>query len=107
MTAAAFALFQGLRWQLRDTRAARSTVGRTRDMLLEVAIRVVTSVRRVVLPHFGTFVRTMVRRIPDGAEGVFDRTGAMTRTRPAAGSAASPARQRASSATTGPRPTRT
>ncbi len=48
MTAAAFALFQELRWQLRDTRAARSTVGRIRDMLLKVATRVVTSVRRVV-----------------------------------------------------------
>jgi len=48
MTAAAFALFQELRWRLRNTRAARSTVGTIRNMLLKVATRVVTSVRRVV-----------------------------------------------------------
>jgi hypothetical protein len=48
MTSAAFVLFQELRWRLRGTRAARSTVGKLRDMLLKVATRVVTSCRRVV-----------------------------------------------------------
>ncbi|HEB52156.1 MAG TPA: hypothetical protein ENI87_02755 [bacterium] len=48
MTAAAFVLFQELRWKLRDTRAGRCTVGTIRDMLLKVATRVVSSVRRVV-----------------------------------------------------------
>jgi hypothetical protein len=47
MTAAAFVLFQELRWRLRRTRAARSTVGKLRDMLLEVAVRVMTSCRRI------------------------------------------------------------
>jgi len=51
MTAAAFVLFQELRWRLRRTRAARSTVGKLRDMLLKVATRVVTSCRRIVC-HF-------------------------------------------------------
>lgn len=48
MTAAAFVLFQELRWRLRRTKAARSTVGKLRDMLLKVATRVVTSCRRIV-----------------------------------------------------------
>lgn len=47
MTAAAFVLFQELRWRLRRTRSARSTVGKLRNMLLKVAVRVVTSRRRV------------------------------------------------------------
>ena len=51
MTAAAFVLFQELRWRLRRTRAARSTVAKLRDMLLKVATRVVTSCRRIVC-HF-------------------------------------------------------
>lgn len=48
MTAAAFVLFQELRWRLRNTRAGRCTVGKIREMLLKIATRVVTSVRRVV-----------------------------------------------------------
>src|SRR5690606_9891856 len=51
MTAAAFVLFQELRWRLRRTRAARSTVATLRNMLLKVATRVVTSCRRIVC-HF-------------------------------------------------------
>lgn len=51
MTAAAYVLFQELRWRLRRTRAARSSVGQLRDKLLKVAARVVTSCRRVVC-HF-------------------------------------------------------
>ncbi len=51
MTAAAFVLFQELRWRLRQTKAGRSTVGKLRNMLLKVAARVVTSCRRV-LCHF-------------------------------------------------------
>lgn len=47
-TAAAFALFQELRWRLRNTPAARWSVGRIRDLLLKVAVRVTSSVRRVV-----------------------------------------------------------
>ena len=53
MTSAAFVLFQELRWRLRWTKAARSSVGKLRDMLLKVAVRVVTSCRRVVC-HFPT-----------------------------------------------------
>jgi len=53
MTAGAYALFQELRWRLRRTRAARSTVANLRDMLLKIATRVVTSCRRVVC-HFPT-----------------------------------------------------
>lgn len=48
MTAAAYMLFQELRWQLRDTELGRAQVGRLRDMLIKVAARVVESVRRVV-----------------------------------------------------------
>jgi len=48
MTSAAFVLFQELRWRLRRTRAERSSVGKLRDMLLKVAVRVVTSCRRIV-----------------------------------------------------------
>lgn len=48
MTAAAFVLFQELRWRLRSTEAGRSTVGRLRDMLVKVAVRVTESVRRIV-----------------------------------------------------------
>ncbi len=48
MTAAAFALFQELRWRLRSSEAGRSTVARLRDMLIKVAVRVTESVRRIV-----------------------------------------------------------
>lgn len=48
MTAAAFALFQELRWRLRASEAGRTTVGRLRDMLVKVAVRVTESVRRIV-----------------------------------------------------------
>ena len=48
MTAAAFVLFQELRWRLRRSEAGRWNVARLRDMLLEVAVRVTGSVRRVV-----------------------------------------------------------
>jgi hypothetical protein len=48
MTAAAFVLFQELRWRLRATEAGRSTVARLRDMLVKVAARVTESVRRIV-----------------------------------------------------------
>jgi hypothetical protein len=47
-TATAFVLFQELRWRLRNTPAARWTVGRIRDLLLKVAVRVTSSARRVV-----------------------------------------------------------
>jgi hypothetical protein len=53
MTATAFVLFQDLRWRLRRTRAARSSVAKLREMLLKVATRVVTSCRRIVC-HFPT-----------------------------------------------------
>lgn len=48
MTAAAFVLFQELRWRLRASEAGRSTVARLRDMLVKVAVRVTESVRRIV-----------------------------------------------------------
>lgn len=48
MTAAAFALFQELRWRLRASAAGRSTVARLREMLVKVAVRVTESVRRIV-----------------------------------------------------------
>jgi hypothetical protein len=48
MTAAAFTLFQELRWRLRASEAGRSTVARLRDMLVKVAVRVTESVRRIV-----------------------------------------------------------
>ena len=53
MTSAAFVLFEELRWRLRGTKAARSSVGKLRNMLLKVAVRVVTSCRRIVC-HFPT-----------------------------------------------------
>ncbi|HMB71991.1 MAG TPA: IS1380 family transposase [Gammaproteobacteria bacterium] len=53
MASTAFVLFQELRWRLRNTKAARSSVGKLRDMLLKVAVRVVTSCRRIVC-HFPT-----------------------------------------------------
>lgn len=46
-TAAAYVLLQELRWRLRHTRAARWSVGRLRDALLKVAVRVCRSVRRI------------------------------------------------------------
>jgi hypothetical protein len=51
MASVAFGLYQELRWGLRHTRAARSQVGRLQLMLMKVGVRVVESVRRVVL-HF-------------------------------------------------------
>ena len=51
MTAAGFVLFQELRWRLRGTKAARSSVGKLRNMLLKIAVRVVSSCRRIVC-HF-------------------------------------------------------
>jgi len=48
MTSAAFVLFQALRWSLRNTRAARASVGRIRNMLLKIAVRVAVSCRRIV-----------------------------------------------------------
>ena len=48
MTAAAYLLYQELRWQLRKTELKRAQVGRLRTVLLKVSARVVESVRRVV-----------------------------------------------------------
>lgn len=48
MTAAAFVLYQEIRWRLRR-RLGQAQVGRLRDMLVKVAARVVESTRRVVL----------------------------------------------------------
>jgi hypothetical protein len=55
MTSAAYVLFQDLRWRLRRTKAARSSVGKLRRMLLKIAVRVVTSCRRIVC-HLPTHV---------------------------------------------------
>lgn len=59
MTAAAYMLFQEIRWRLRDTELGRAQVFRLRDMLIKVAARVAESVRRVVfhLPVGLPFVR--------------------------------------------------
>jgi hypothetical protein len=48
MTAAAYMLFQELRWQLRKTKLKRAQVGRLRVTLLKVSARVTESVRRIV-----------------------------------------------------------
>ena len=48
MTAAAYLLFQDLRWQLRKSEHKRTQVGRLRTVLLKVSARVTESVRRVV-----------------------------------------------------------
>ena len=48
MTAAAYLLFQELRWQLRKTTLGRTQVSRLRVMLIKVAARVTESVRRLV-----------------------------------------------------------
>ena len=48
MTAAAYLLFQELRWQLRKTELRRAQVGRLRSTLLKVSARVTESVRRIV-----------------------------------------------------------
>lgn len=48
MTAAAYLLFQELRWQLRKTKLARAQVGRLRTTLLKVSARVTESVRRII-----------------------------------------------------------
>ena len=49
MTAAAYMLFQEMRWQLRGTDLGRAQVAGLRDMLVKVGARVVESVRRVVI----------------------------------------------------------
>ena len=48
MTAAAYLLFQDLRWHLRKSEHKRTQVGRLRTLLLKVSARVTESVRRVV-----------------------------------------------------------
>jgi hypothetical protein len=48
MTAAAYCLFQELRWRLRRTKLGHAQVGRLRTVLLKVSARVVESVRRIV-----------------------------------------------------------
>lgn len=48
MTAAAFMLFQELRWRLRASDAGHSSVASLRNMLIKVAVRVTESVRRIV-----------------------------------------------------------
>ena len=48
MTAAAYLLFQELRWQLRKTELRRAQVGRLRTLLLKVSARVTESARRIV-----------------------------------------------------------
>lgn len=48
MTAAAYLLFQEVRWQLRNTRLKRAQVGRLRTALVKVSARVTESVRRIV-----------------------------------------------------------
>lgn len=48
MAAAAYGLFQELRWRLRRTELRHAQVGRLRTVLLKVGARVVESVRRVV-----------------------------------------------------------
>jgi len=49
MTAVAYVLFQELRYQLRGTEAAAWQVHTMRERLLKIGVRVVESVRRVVL----------------------------------------------------------
>jgi hypothetical protein len=63
MTAAAYMLFQELRWQLRKTKLKRAQVGRLRVTLLKVSARVTESVRRIVfhLPTSYAF-KTLWRR---------------------------------------------
>lgn len=48
MVFVAYALFQELRWRLRRTVARRWSVARLRNALLKVAVRITSSVRRVV-----------------------------------------------------------
>ena len=48
MTAAAYLLYQELRWQLRDTALGRAQVKRLRTVLIKAAARVAESVRRIV-----------------------------------------------------------
>ncbi len=59
MTAAAYMLFQELRWQLRNTELRRAQVRRMRETLLKIAARVTESVRRIVfhLPTRCPFAR--------------------------------------------------
>jgi Transposase DDE domain group 1 len=49
LTAAAYVLFQALRWQARGTTYARAQVSTLREQLIKVAVWVQRSVRRVVL----------------------------------------------------------
>lgn len=68
LTAAAYALMQELRWQLRRTDFARAQVARLRLHLLKIGARVTESVRRVVihLPVQSPFAkpwRTAARRL--------------------------------------------
>ncbi|MGB0890515.1 MAG: IS1380 family transposase [Solirubrobacterales bacterium] len=53
MTSVAFVLYQELRWNLRNTKAAGAQVERLQVMLMKIGARVVESVRRVVL-HFAS-----------------------------------------------------
>lgn len=48
MTAAAYLLYQELRWRLRKTSLGRAQVGRLRTVLIKAAARVAESVRRIV-----------------------------------------------------------
>jgi hypothetical protein len=59
MTAAAYMLFQELRWQLRNTDLRRAQVRRIREMLIKIAARVTESARRIVfhLPTCCPFAR--------------------------------------------------
>jgi Transposase DDE domain group 1 len=49
LTAAAYLLFQDMRWRLRKTRHARAQVDRLRTCLLKASARATESVRRIVL----------------------------------------------------------
>ena len=48
-TAVAYALFQEMRWQLRDTSLGRCQVGTLRVRLLKIGVRLVESTRRIVM----------------------------------------------------------
>jgi len=48
-TAAAYALYQELRWKMRKTRLGRAQVGTLRLQLMKIGVRIVASVRRLVL----------------------------------------------------------
>jgi len=59
MTAAAYLLFQELRWKLRKTKLVRAQVSRLRTTLIKVSARVTESVRRIIfhLPTSYAFER--------------------------------------------------